>query len=116
MEVAGWPKANDVTMVSVLCACAHLGALELGRSMHCCMVENELPLTIVLLTSLVDVYAKCGAIEEAMVVFKSIPKDKTDVLLWNTMIGRLANHGHVQDSLESFAEMQVAGVAPDEIT
>ena len=47
MEVAGWPKANEVTMVSVLCACAHLGALELGRSMHCCMVENELPLTIV---------------------------------------------------------------------
>uniref|UniRef100_A0A7C9EUJ9 Uncharacterized protein n=1 Tax=Opuntia streptacantha TaxID=393608 RepID=A0A7C9EUJ9_OPUST len=116
MKFAGWPKANEVTMVSVLCACAHLGALELGRSMHCYMVENELPLTIALLTSLVDMYAKCGAIEEAMVAFKSIPKDKTDVLLWNTMIGGLANHGHVQDSLELYAEMQIAGVAPDEIT
>lgn len=116
MKVVGWPKANEVTMVSVLCACAHLAILELGRSMHRYMVENELPLTIALLTSLVHMYAKCGAIEEALVVFKSIPRERTDVLLWNTMIGGLANHGHVQDSLELFAEMQVAGVAPDEIT
>ncbi|KAF9678729.1 hypothetical protein SADUNF_Sadunf07G0065800 [Salix dunnii] len=39
MRTSG-PKANEVTMVSVLCACAHLGALDKGRMMHRYMVDN----------------------------------------------------------------------------
>ncbi|KAK9274444.1 hypothetical protein L1049_021691 [Liquidambar formosana] len=115
MRVMG-PKANEVTMVSVLCACAHLGALEQGRIMHHYMIENELPLTLVLRTSLVDMYAKCGAIEEAFAVFRGVSKNRTDVLIWNAIIGGLATHGLVKDSLELFTEMQRIGIAPDEIT
>lgn len=110
------PKANEVTMVSVLCACAHLGALDQGKLMHQYMIENELPLTLALLTSLVDMYAKSGAIEEAFVVFRGVVKNRTDVLIWNAMIGGLATHGLVKESLELFKEMQIIGIAPDEIT
>ncbi|KAG4152863.1 hypothetical protein ERO13_D04G147900v2 [Gossypium hirsutum] len=110
------PKANEVTMVSVLCACAHLGALDQGRSMHCYVMDNGLPMTLVLRTSLVDMYAKCGAIEEALYVFRGVSNGKTDVLLWNAMIGGLAIHGLVNESLELFTEMQIAGIVPDEIT
>ena len=117
MRVVG-PKANEVTMVSVLCACAHLGALEQGREMHQYMVDRALPFTLALRTSLVDMYAKCGAIEEAIAVFREVPTDQTDVLMWNAIIGGLATHGQVRDSLELFKEMEVQGlgVAPDEIT
>ncbi|KAI4346166.1 hypothetical protein L6164_013239 [Bauhinia variegata] len=110
------PKANEVTMVSVLCACAHLGALEQGRVMHKYIVDNELRLTLVLQTSLVDMYAKCGAIEEALLVFRSVLKSQTDVLIWNAMIGGLATHGLVKESLKLFEEMQIIGIIPDEIT
>ncbi|KAK7270152.1 hypothetical protein RIF29_23086 [Crotalaria pallida] len=110
------PKANEVTMVSVLCACAHLGALEKGKVMHKYIVDSGLPLTLVLQTSLVDMYAKCGAIEEALLVFRGIPKSRTDVLIWNAMIGGLATHGLVEESLKLFKEMQVVGIRPDEIT
>ncbi|KAL4358247.1 pentatricopeptide repeat-containing protein At5g08305 isoform X1 [Arachis duranensis] len=110
------PKANEVTMVSVLCACAHLGALEKGRIMHNYVVDNGLPMTLVLRTSLVDMYAKCGAIDEAFLVFHGVSKNKTDVLIWNAMIGGLATHGFVQESLKLFKDMQVVGVLPDEIT
>lgn len=116
MKLARQTKANEVTMVSVVGACAHLGALEQGRSVHQYIVENKLPLNLVLLTSLVDMYAKCGAIEEALGVFSAVPKDRTDVLLWNAIIGGLARHGHVQESLELFGEMTRVRVAPDEIT
>lgn len=109
-------KANEVTLVSVLCACAHLGALEQGRLMHRYIVENRLPSTLVLTTSIVDMYAKCGAIDEALVVFHGFPKRKTDVLIWNAIIGGLATHGFVQESLEMYVEMQSLGVRPDEIT
>ncbi|RVW29331.1 Pentatricopeptide repeat-containing protein [Vitis vinifera] len=115
MRVVG-PKANEVTMVSVLCACAHLGALEQGRTMHQYMVDNTMRFTLVLRTSLMDMYAKCGAIEEAIAVFRGVPMDQTDVLMWNTIIGGLATHGLVHESLELFKEMQVLGIVPDEIT
>ncbi|XP_050370722.1 pentatricopeptide repeat-containing protein At5g08305 [Argentina anserina] len=115
MRVVG-PKANEVTMVSVMCACAHLGALEQGRKMHCYMVENELPLTLVLQTALVDMYAKCGAIDEAVGVFRGVKLWQSDVLIWNAMIGGLATHGLVGQSLEFFREMQMIGIVPDEIT
>ncbi|XP_062017175.1 pentatricopeptide repeat-containing protein At5g08305 [Rosa rugosa] len=115
MRVMG-PKANEVTMVSVLCACAHLGALEQGRTMHCYMMENKLPLTLVLQTALVDMYAKCGAVEEALHVFRGVSLKQSDVLIWNAMIGGLATHGLVQQSLEYFREMQMIGIVPDEIT
>ncbi|VVA36149.1 PREDICTED: pentatricopeptide repeat-containing [Prunus dulcis] len=115
MRVAG-PKANEVTMVSVLCACTHLGALEQGKVMHRYMFDNKLPLTLVLQTSLVDMYAKCGAIEDALGVFRGGSLHRSDVLMWNAMIGGLAIHGLVQQALEIFAEMQIIGIVPDEIT
>lgn len=110
------PRANDVTMVSVLSACAHLGSVERGRLLHRYLSENGLPLTLALRTSLVDMYAKCGAIDEAMAVFHLAQADRTDVLLWNAMIGGLATHGLVAESIELFAEMQRIGIVPDEIT
>ncbi|KAF5206742.1 Pentatricopeptide repeat-containing protein [Thalictrum thalictroides] len=109
-------KANEVTMVSVLCACAHLGALEQGKTMHKYVKDNGLPMTLVLRTSLVDMYAKCGSIQEALSVFRGLCLSRSDVLLWNAIIGGLATHGFVVESLELFTEMQKTKVTPDEIT
>ena len=115
MQSAG-PKANEVTMVSVSCACAHMGALEKGRMIYKYIVDNGLPLTLVLQTSLVDMYAKCGAIEEALLIFRRVSKSQTDVLIWNAVIGGLATHGLVEESLKLFKEMQIVGICPDEVT
>ncbi|KAK7343317.1 hypothetical protein VNO77_11970 [Canavalia gladiata] len=110
------PQANEVTMVSVLCACAHLGAVEKGRMMHKYIVDNGLPLTLVLQTSLVDMYAKCGSIEDALHVFHGASNSQTDVLIWNAMIGGLATHGLVEESFKLFKKMQIVGIHPDEVT
>lgn len=115
MKMEG-PRANEVTMVSVLCACSHLGALDQGREIHRYIVEKGLPLTLILRTSLVDMYAKCGAIDEALIVFREASRTKTDVLIWNAMIGGLAIHGFTLESLGIYLEMQDLGIKPDEIT
>ncbi|CAK7338016.1 unnamed protein product [Dovyalis caffra] len=115
MRISG-PKANEVTMVSALCACAHLGALNKGRTMHEYLVDNGFELNLVLRTSLVDMYAKCGAVEEAFTVFRGVSMGKSDVLIWNAMIGGLATHGLVKESLDLYTEMQIVGIKPDEIT
>ncbi|KAJ4974597.1 hypothetical protein NE237_007771 [Protea cynaroides] len=115
MQLVG-PKANEVTMVSVLCACAHLGALEQGRMMHHYVKDRALPMSLALRTSLVDMYAKCGAIDEALAAFHEVPIGKTDVLIWNAIIGGLATHGLVKESLLLFKLMQSWRISPDEIT
>ncbi|CAL4916933.1 unnamed protein product [Urochloa decumbens] len=115
-EGGGGVRANDVTMVSVLGACAHLGDLERGRRVHRCLRERGFTLKLRLATSLVDMYAKSGAIREALEVFRAVPVESTDVLIWNAMIGGLAVHGMGTESVEMFQEMQRSGVAPDEIT
>ncbi|CAD6263173.1 unnamed protein product [Miscanthus lutarioriparius] len=66
-------EPNDVTMVSVLSACAVLGALETGKWVHSYIRRKRLPLTIILGTALVDFYAKYGCIEDAVEAFESMP-------------------------------------------
>ncbi|KAG0453717.1 hypothetical protein HPP92_025021 [Vanilla planifolia] len=114
--VAIGPKANDVTMVSVLCACAHLGMLDRGRRTHRYIKDNGLAVSLAVSTSLVDMYAKCGSVGEAFVVFRSVPVTKTDVLIWNAIIGGFAMQGMAQESVELFTEMLSVGIKPDEIT
>lgn len=109
-------RANDVTMISMLGACAHLGDLRRGRQMHRYLQERGFLLNLRLATSLVDMYAKCGAISEALEVFRAVPVASTDVLMWNAMIGGLAVHGMGMETVELFQEMQHSGVVPDEIT
>ncbi|XP_039129103.1 pentatricopeptide repeat-containing protein At5g08305-like [Dioscorea cayenensis subsp. rotundata] len=109
-------KANAVALVSVLCACSGLRDLDEGRRVHRYIKDNGVCLTIQLSTSLVDMYAKCGSITEALAVFRVVPVVETDVLIWNAIIGGLVRHGRSKHSLAFFEEMQVAGVQPDKIT
>lgn len=102
--------------MSVLCACSQLGTLEQGKPMHCYIIENNLTLNLKLLTFVVDMYAKCGAIEEVVVVFRSAPKDKTEVHLWNAIIRGLASHEYVREVLNLLMEMSIIRIVPVEIT
>ncbi|PKA54814.1 Pentatricopeptide repeat-containing protein [Apostasia shenzhenica] len=110
------PKANEVTMISVLCACAHLGILNRGRQMHQYIKDNGLNLNLAISTSLIDMYAKSGSLEESIQVFRSFPVAKTDVLIWNAVIGGLATLGKAREAVEMFREMITIPIKPDEIT
>ena len=61
-------------------------------------------------------YAKCGAIQVALLVFHGVQKSRTDVLIWNAMIGGLATHGLVEESLKRFKEMEGIVVRSYEVT
>ncbi|GJU33973.1 phospholipase-like protein [Tanacetum coccineum] len=85
-------EANEVTMVSVLGACAHLSALEQGVLMHRYVVEKRIGFTLVLRTLLVDMYAKCGAIDDAL-VFREACKKETNWVLSIRCIGEKGRDG-----------------------
>ncbi|ESR64222.1 hypothetical protein CICLE_v10010823mg [Citrus x clementina] len=108
-------EPNDVTFLSVLPACAYLGALDLGKWIHAYIDKNHQKLNNVSLwTSLIDMYAKCGNIKAAEQVFDGMGY-KT-LASWNAMISGLAMHGKADKALSLFSRMIGEGLQPDDIT
>lgn len=109
---------NDVTFLGVLSACACVGALDIGKWVHA-YVDKNLKGTNVMnnvsfWTSLVDMYAKCGCVEVAEQVFRSM--GSRSLASWNAMISGLAMNGHAERALGLFEEMVNEGFQPDDIT
>lgn len=99
---------DEVTMVSVISACAKAGALDLGRWVHAFIEKNEIKLDVELSTALVDMYARCGCIERARELFDAMPARDTQA--WNSMIVGLAIHGLAEDALAFFTRMEESKV------
>lgn len=64
--------------------------------------------------ALIDMYGKCGHIDKAYRVFKTLPCK--GVYVWNALIGGLAMHGYGIEAIKRFREMQGNGIKPDRIT
>ncbi|XP_059640401.1 pentatricopeptide repeat-containing protein At5g15300 [Cornus florida] len=108
-------QPDEVTMLSLLSACADSGGLDVGEKIHCSLLEMRLgDLSIILGNALIDMYAKCGSIEKALEVFWGM-REK-DVATWSSIIGGLAFHGHSEESICLFKEMQRMKIRPNEIT
>lgn len=107
-------KPNEVTVISVLSSCGQLGTLDSGRWIHTYMENNGIQVNVRVATALIDMYCKCGSMEDARLVFDRI-NDK-DVIAWNSMIMGYAMHGYSQDTLQLFNEMCQTGYQPTDIT
>lgn len=107
-------KPNEVTVVSVLRVCAHLGALNQGSVVRDYIRRRGFVLDVFVGTSFVDMYAKCGRIDFARQVFDKILE--RDAVSWSAMIAGYGMHGYVEDALKLFEQMQKAAVKPDHIT
>ncbi|OVA17444.1 Pentatricopeptide repeat [Macleaya cordata] len=107
-------KPNEVTVVSVIPACAHLGALDLGQWIHAYINRNRIKMDVYVNTSLIDMYGKCGSVEEARGVFDNA-KVK-DTFLCNTMIEVLAMHGRAEEAFGIFMYMRSGGFKPNDVT
>jgi pentatricopeptide repeat protein len=107
-------QPDSVTFVAVLNACASMVALEEGRCVHKQIIEYGWDSDVFLSNSLVDMYAKCGSIEEAWRVFNKMPSQ--DVVTWTTMILGHVQCGQGQKALELFQKMQQEGVQPNSVT
>lgn len=104
---------NEVTMVSVLSCCAVLGALETGKWVHLYVKKKRMELTITLGTALMDFYAKCGLIENAVEVFKKMPLK--NVFSWTVLIQCLASNGQGERALETYYIMREKNIEPNDV-
>jgi len=107
-------QPDPATYVGVLNACANVVALEEGRRTHERIIQSRCESNVFVKSSLVDMYAKCGSMEDACRVFNTMPSH--DVVSWNALLGGFAMHGQGKEALVHFERMCEEGVHPDDIT
>ncbi|XP_058099730.1 pentatricopeptide repeat-containing protein At3g62890-like [Magnolia sinica] len=107
-------KPTEVTMVSLLSACAHLGALDMGRWIHAYIKHHNFRIDVVLGNALLDMYYKCGSIETALEVFHGL--SRKNVYCWNTIIVGLGMHGYGKEAIDAFVAMENERTRPDGVT
>ncbi|RDX99378.1 Pentatricopeptide repeat-containing protein DOT4, chloroplastic, partial [Mucuna pruriens] len=102
------------TLVSLIRGCSQTSDLENGRILHACIIRKGLESNIVLSTSIVDMYSKCGSIKQATIVFGRM--GKKNVITWTAMLVGLSQNGYAEDALKLFCQMQEENVAANSVT
>jgi hypothetical protein len=77
-------KPNFITFVGVLNACANIFAFQEGKHAHAHIIQNGLEFDVFVGSSLVDMYAKCGSIADAWIMFNKMPFQ--NVVISNAMV------------------------------
>lgn len=108
-------QPDEATIVVTLSACATSGALDFGRWVHSCIDNTSLCNILSVLNALMDMYAKCGAVDEAYATFNKM--NEKSIVSWNTIILGLATHGHAEKALQLFSKMLNEELEnPDDVT
>ncbi|KAK9141031.1 hypothetical protein Scep_010712 [Stephania cephalantha] len=115
MTVTNNFKPDEVTMVSVISACGHLGAYELGKWVMDVVAKNRINLSISGYNSLISMYSRCGSMEDAERIFHDISGVR-DVVSYNSLITGFAAHGYGTRAIELMSNMKEEGLEPDRIT
>lgn len=105
---------SSVTVACALAACAHIGALDLGTSIHGYMVRQHMSVEVATQNSLVTMYSKCGHLERSCKVFDMM--DKKDIVSWNAIVSAHAQNGDLCKGMCLLKEMRLASEIPDSIT
>ncbi|KAL5758121.1 hypothetical protein ACOSP7_020732 [Xanthoceras sorbifolium] len=106
-------KPNSVTLVSVLSACARIGALMCGKEIHAHALRTGVAFDGFIPNALLDMYVRCGRMEPA---WNQFYLSKRDVAAWNILLTGYAERGQGKPAVEFFNRMVDSKVTPDEVT
>ncbi|XP_071696095.1 putative pentatricopeptide repeat-containing protein At5g52630 [Rutidosis leptorrhynchoides] len=106
-------RYDNWTFSVALNICVGLYAIELGSQVHGKVIRSMYnPGTdVFLLSSLIDLYGKCGLVIKAKRVFNTARV--TDVVLWTSMLGVYGRNGHHKEVIQLFKEMLLKKIRPD---
>ncbi|KDP43044.1 hypothetical protein JCGZ_25230 [Jatropha curcas] len=104
---------DEVSMSSILSACANIRGLEQGKQIHCLSVKTGLETSLYAGSSLIDMYAKCGAVSSAHKILACMTE--RSVVSMNALIAGYASI-NLQEATILFKEMQAKELNPSEIT
>lgn len=104
---------DEVSLASILSACANVQALEMGRQVHCLLIKIGLEISLYAGSALIDMYSKCGLIRDARRALDVMPH--CSVVSMNALISGFG-HRNLEEAVNLYREMQDLGLNPSEIT
>lgn len=107
-------RPDKITLISALKACVSLAAVHEGRRIHAAVVDCGHEEEVEVGTALIDMYGKCGSLDDAKCIFSKMPQK--DSITWSVLIAVSAQNGYAKEALEVFDMMQNEGIKPDKIT
>ncbi|KAE9585874.1 putative tetratricopeptide-like helical domain, DYW domain-containing protein [Lupinus albus] len=112
MAVAGI-RPTEATLVTVISSSADIACLPHGREIHGHSWRHGFQSNDKVKTALIDMYAKCGSVKAASVLFEQLWEKR--VVSWNAIITGYAMHGLAIEALDLFEKMR-KDAQPDHIT
>eukprot|EP01018_Ginkgo_biloba_P027099 Gb_06370 [translate_table: standard] len=113
MEHGGF-GVDSKTYAPLLQSCSNMKLLEEGRQVHDSIIKNGFEIDIFMGNNLISMYAKCGSLVCARKVFDKM--SQRDAISWTGLIAGYAQHGHGEEAVKLFIEMQRVGLKPDMFT
>lgn len=107
-------RPSAIAITGVLTACGQLSALRQGKELHCFSLKGGLSGDSFVGSSIIDMYAKCGAIDDSRRFFDGL--QKKDVVSWNVMVMGYGIHGRGLEAVELLERMEEEGAPPDSAT
>ncbi|KAK4362692.1 hypothetical protein RND71_017933 [Anisodus tanguticus] len=95
--------SDQATFASTLRASANLASVSLGKQLHSSVIRLGLMSSVFSGSVLVDMYAKCGSMKDAIEVFKEMPE--RNIVCWNALISAFAQNGDAEATFSSFMDM-----------
>ncbi|KAJ7298413.1 hypothetical protein O6H91_Y582700 [Diphasiastrum complanatum] len=106
--------SDKVLFVVVLKACASLAALEQGKQLQSEIIKRGFQSDVIVGSTLVNMYAKCGCTEDARELFDNM--SERNVVSWNAMIAGYAQNGLGKEALALYEQMKQEGMQPNNVT
>ncbi|XP_022950031.1 pentatricopeptide repeat-containing protein At2g04860 isoform X2 [Cucurbita moschata] len=113
MKLSGYGP-DSITLASLLSACCQNGNLHFGEIIHSYILRNNLDLEGFVGTALIDMYVKCGRMDFAEKVFKSMKEPC--LASWNSLISGYGLFGFNNHAFLCYTKMLEKGIKPNKIT
>ncbi|KAL2320230.1 hypothetical protein Fmac_029199 [Flemingia macrophylla] len=104
---------DSITIVSFLQGCASTGQLHLGKWIHSFVIRNCHRPCILVDTSLVDMYCKCGDLDIAQRCFNQMLSH--DLVSWSAIIAGYGYHGKGETALRLYSKFLESGMRPNHV-
>ncbi|CAO2047797.1 unnamed protein product [Urochloa humidicola] len=105
---------DAVTMVKVLTACSESGVARQAICLHGYLVRSGFDNKVFVAAALLDLYSKCGNLDNAIRVFESTTEK--DVVLWSSVVAAYGAHGLGQEAVALYRRMIASSVKPNSVT
>ena len=89
---------------------AHKKQLNRGKELHAQLLRSKYPISTFVTNHLINLYAKCGAIEYAQNMFDKM--SRRNMVSWASMITGFSQNSRHPEAVKAFSLMRVAGESP----